>query len=147
MYLVESKHELLPIYLRYEVGVLGADKSLKKPKKDMKIKVVIQNAIFPVPFRGILYLANSTIKIWAFFSELAAEIKIRAERRAGVLLGDMDRREKGETDKKIMLHDVTLSIPKLDELGITKIQSHRWQLEAEAVGALYLGIDSIDRTL
>lgn len=57
----------------------------------------------------------------------AAEIKIRAERRAGEMLRDMDRNPGAAT----VLHDVTALPPKLDELGISRIQSHRWQLESQ----------------
>ena len=57
-----------------------------------------------------------------------AEIKIRAERRAGELLKESGRK-KGETDKKIMFHDGTLS-PTLKNLGIERKQSMRWQIIA-----------------
>ena len=57
-----------------------------------------------------------------------AEIKIRAERRAGELLKE-NGRKKGETDKKIMFHDGTLS-PTLKKLGIERKQSMRWQIIA-----------------
>ncbi len=57
-----------------------------------------------------------------------AEIKIRAERRAGELLKESGRK-KGETDKKIMFHDGTLS-PTLKKLGIERKQSMRWQIIA-----------------
>lgn len=61
----------------------------------------------------------------------AAEIKLRAERRAGELLGDMERNKGGEWEhREHQLQDVT-SAPKLEELGISKIQSHRWQTEAQ----------------
>jgi N6-adenosine-specific RNA methylase IME4 len=53
----------------------------------------------------------------------AAEIKIRAERRAGEMLAEMEEIHPGGDQAK--LHDVTLP-----DLGITRIQSHRWQLEA-----------------
>jgi len=55
-----------------------------------------------------------------------AEIKIRAERRGGELIEEQGRKP-GETDKSIMSHDVTLSKPKLEELGIDRKQSSRWQ--------------------
>ena len=58
-----------------------------------------------------------------------AEIKIRAERRAGELLKESGRK-KGETDKKIMFHDGTLS-PTLKKLGIERKQSMRWQIIAD----------------
>ncbi|MBA7588734.1 hypothetical protein ES708_30801 [subsurface metagenome] len=54
-----------------------------------------------------------------------AEIKIRAERKVGGML-KTSLRNKGETDKRIISHDGILS-PKLNELGITLNQSHRWQ--------------------
>lgn len=57
-----------------------------------------------------------------------AEIKIRAERRAGELL-KQNGRKKGETNKKIMCHDGTLS-PTLKELCIDPKQSMRWQVIA-----------------
>jgi len=60
----------------------------------------------------------------------AAEIKLRAERRAGEMLSEAARKP-GETDKSIISHDVILSVPKLSELGITAMQSSRWQQEAE----------------
>ncbi len=51
----------------------------------------------------------------------AAEIKLRAERKAGELLAGM---EKHNGDPR--LHDAT----RLEELGINKTQSSRWQREA-----------------
>jgi N6-adenosine-specific RNA methylase IME4 len=62
---------------------------------------------------------------------MIAEIKIRAERRAGELLKEQ-KRDQGETDKKIMSDDSTLSSkPKLDEIGISKNQSSSWQKIAD----------------
>ncbi|MGD0966273.1 MAG: site-specific DNA-methyltransferase [Candidatus Acidiferrales bacterium] len=58
-----------------------------------------------------------------------AEIKIRAERRAGEILDEMKetgRRETGKGDHRPKFHDGT-SIPKLEDLGISKKQSFRWQ--------------------
>ena len=53
--------------------------------------------------------------------------KTWAERRGGELLKDTAR-DQGETDKTIRSHDVTLSPPpKLEELGITKRESHQAQ--------------------
>jgi len=58
----------------------------------------------------------------------AAEIKLRAERRAGEMLGEREKHKGAATP----LHDErALALPKLKELGISEIQSHRWQLEAE----------------
>lgn len=59
-----------------------------------------------------------------------AEIKLRAERRAGELLTDMPR---ANAEDNLMrgpkLHDAT-SGPTLSGLGISRVQSHRWQAEA-----------------
>jgi hypothetical protein len=59
---------------------------------------------------------------------IEAEIKLRAERRAGEMLREADKNEGGNPN---LLHDETGSPPTLDELGISRIQSHRWQAEAE----------------
>jgi hypothetical protein len=58
----------------------------------------------------------------------AAEMKLRAERKAGEMLCGMENREKRGGDRKSKSHDVTL---KLDDIGITKMQSSRWQEEAK----------------
>jgi hypothetical protein len=55
----------------------------------------------------------------------AAEVKLRAERRAGVLLSQLmlrggDRRSKSRDDRL-----------KLDDLGISRNQSTRWQIQAK----------------
>ncbi len=54
-----------------------------------------------------------------------AEIKLRAERRAGELLGENPDIHPGG-DRRPLSHDVI----KLSELGISLMQSHRWQMEA-----------------
>lgn len=54
-----------------------------------------------------------------------AEIKLRAERRAGEMLREMDV-SKGRPEK--MSHDATF---KLDDLGINRTQSSRWQQIAQ----------------
>lgn len=59
----------------------------------------------------------------------AAEIKLRAERRAGEMLAEMEKNPGGNPNQ---LHDATGSIPpSYKELGIEKTQAMRWQLEAE----------------
>ena len=55
----------------------------------------------------------------------AAEIRLRAERRVGEMLAAM---ELHGGDRKSKSQDVTL---KLDSIGITKMQSSRWQTEAK----------------
>jgi len=63
----------------------------------------------------------------------AAEIKIRAERRAGEMLREMDLNEGGRPPEKLITSNIMLPVtpPKLEDLGISKIQSHRWQMIAE----------------
>ena len=54
----------------------------------------------------------------------AAEVKLRAERKVGSLLAELHLQG---GDRKSKSHDATL---KLEDLGITRTQSHRWQVEA-----------------
>lgn len=57
-----------------------------------------------------------------------AEIKIRAERRAGEMLREQEKNKGAATP----LHDErALALPRLSDLGISEVQSHRWQSEAE----------------
>lgn len=58
---------------------------------------------------------------------MAAEIKLRAERKAGEMLAAMEKR-KGGTPKKLVSHDET---PALDDIGVSRTQSHRWQRIAD----------------
>ena len=58
----------------------------------------------------------------------AAEIKLMAERKAGELLKSMERKEPGRPKT---LQDETISQPTLDDIGVSRIQSHRWQREAD----------------
>ena|SRR3990167_799429 len=54
----------------------------------------------------------------------AAEIKLRAERKAGGLLAEMEKQH-GARDGKTGLQSVTPL--KLEDVGVTKGESHRWQ--------------------
>lgn len=58
-----------------------------------------------------------------------AEIKVRAERKAGEILEDMPKnggaKGTGSNQYEVRLHDVTT--PKLSDMGITRIQSSRFQ--------------------
>lgn len=56
----------------------------------------------------------------------AAEIKIRAERRAGELLKEMEKHPGGRPVKPVVRDD-RFPVPRLGDLGITKDQSSRWQ--------------------
>ena len=55
-----------------------------------------------------------------------AEIKLRAERRAGEMLADPTIGVRPGNPQ--LSHDVIIPPLKLNELGITLMQSHRWQL-------------------
>jgi hypothetical protein len=61
----------------------------------------------------------------------AAEIRLIAERRLGDMLKEIAK-DHGGRPKKNQLHNVTSfsETTTLDDLGISKIQSHRWQREA-----------------
>ena len=56
----------------------------------------------------------------------AAEIKLRAERRAGEMLAHTEKHPAGRP-KKNRLHRETNLPAILKEIGVTKVQSHRWQ--------------------
>ena len=57
----------------------------------------------------------------------AAEIKLRAERRAGELLRDMEKQAPGDYRKRYPADTVP---PTLEEVGVTRLQSSRWQAVA-----------------
>jgi hypothetical protein len=63
----------------------------------------------------------------------ATEIRLRAERRAGELLRDMEKNKgaqgSGSNQHELRSHDATA--PKLSDLDINKSQSSRWQKLAE----------------
>ena len=62
----------------------------------------------------------------------ATEIRLRAERRAGELLRDTEKAKAGRPPKH-RSHDTTelhRGSPTLSDMGISKDQSSRWQLEA-----------------
>ncbi len=58
---------------------------------------------------------------------LSAEIKLRAERRAGEILAGMEKQHGARLTTGF--HDVRT----LSDLGISKLQSHRWQAVAHHV--------------
>jgi len=61
----------------------------------------------------------------------AAEIKLRAERRAGELLRQMEKSKGGRPAEKAQETSDTTSPVSLEDIGITKKQSSRWQKESE----------------
>lgn len=72
-------------------------------------------------------------------AKIAAEIRLRAERKAGWIL--IETREKGQRrgqggDQKSKLHDVSL-IADLAKLRIEPVQSHRWQQIARVPEELF----------
>lgn len=64
----------------------------------------------------------------------AAELKLRAERRLGELLTEMDMHPPGP--EPVQSHGVT-EPPKLSEMGVSKMQSSRWQLESSVPEARF----------
>ena len=72
-----------------------------------------------------------------------AEIKIRAERRAGEIIKDNQEIKPGG-DRKSSLHDERM---KLKDLGISEIQSHRWQTVAKMPSKLPVGAPCVDHEL
>jgi hypothetical protein len=62
---------------------------------------------------------------------LMAEIKLRAERRAGELLQDMEDARPGKKPTELGNTVLPNSAPTLAEVGITKMQSSRWQAVAK----------------
>ena len=66
----------------------------------------------------------------------AAELKLHAERRAGELLGEMEKHTGGRPPEN-PLQAVTGLPPTLAETGVTRIQSYRWQLEASVPAEVF----------
>ena len=67
---------------------------------------------------------------------MAIEVKLRAERKAGQFIAEMKEQNllsKGGGDQKSdhRLQDVSGDKPTLRELGVEKIESHRWQRLAQ----------------
>jgi hypothetical protein len=69
-----------------------------------------------------LYMKQAGESLW--MQNQCAEIKVRAERRAGELLKAKEK-HRGFPDI-VQSHDVTPP-PKLEEIGISRKQSSRWQ--------------------
>src|SRR5437879_6245350 len=58
----------------------------------------------------------------------AAEIRLRAERRAGELLAEMEKQHGSRgVGKKVESSDTTPLPVKLEDIGVTKDQSSKWQ--------------------
>ena len=69
----------------------------------------------------------------------AAEIRLMAERRLGDLLKAMERAQQtqGRPKKKAYHDDTLIAPPTLEDLGITRLQSSRWQQEATVPEAAF----------
>src|SRR5258708_10746800 len=94
------------------------------------IKMALQKAASVDEAKGIRDRAEA-LRIYAKQSgqslevvNRCAEIKLSAERRAGEILLDMEK-NKGARGKGVPCRDE--SAPTLAELGISQVQSHRWQ--------------------
>src|SRR5712664_476219 len=94
------------------------------------IKLALQKAVHVDEAKGIRDKAEA-LRIYAKQSgqslevlNRCAEIKLGAERRAGEILLDMEK-NKGARGKGVRFRDE--SAPTLAELGISQVQSHRWQ--------------------
>ena len=76
---------------------------------------------------GFFFLTVTTLKHHCGKRGIrCAAIKLRAERKAGEILADM----KPNPGKPKSLHDERISKPRLKDIGITEVQSHRWQAVA-----------------
>ena len=72
----------------------------------------------------------------------AAEVRLRAERRAGELLAEMPKQTGGDA-MRARSHDATEVPPKLADIGVTKSQSSRYQHVAAVPEEIFQGyIDS-----
>jgi hypothetical protein len=65
-------------------------------------------------------------------------VKIRAERRAGELLSQMETSGGGRPSKT---GNTMLQVSTLKDLGIERIESHRWQREASIPEAKALPLE------
>jgi hypothetical protein len=66
-----------------------------------------------------------------------AEIKIRAERRAGEILAEQERHRPGDGRPPKALHAATHTVPTYKSLGIERTQAHRWQQVARMRSARF----------
>jgi len=96
----------------------GAKRALAEARTLDEIQHIMDNA---VAFQVYAKAAKMGIDM----QNDCAEIKIRAERKAGAFLRQIEKQKPGEHWKK-RLQDETVT-PKLSDLGIEKTQSHRWQ--------------------
>ncbi len=72
---------------------------------------------------GVRRVPGANVKL----ERQACEIRLRAERRAGQLLAEMDRAKAGQPRKERSDDTTILQPPKLGDLGVSKDQSSQWQ--------------------
>jgi len=72
-----------------------------------------------------VYLRNSEDSLAA--QNRCAECKLRAERRGGEILRETEKHKGGRPGKNRFHDGTSLNPETLDDLGVTKKQSHRWQ--------------------
>jgi protein gp37 len=91
------------------------------------------------------------LRIWAQRADLgleaqndAAAFKLDCERRAGDLLATMPKQDGGDA-ARARSHDATESPPRLEDLGLTRSQSSRWQAVARVPAATVAGYVAAQR--
>jgi hypothetical protein len=62
----------------------------------------------------------------------AAEIKLRAQRRAGEILDAMEGNQGARTDLTLLQDETKLKQTVYDEAGINRTDAHRWQTVYES---------------
>ena len=69
---------------------------------------------------------------------MMAEIKLRAERRCGELLADMEKRDGGDAQRTRSQRVTESEVPpRLADMGISRMQSSRWQAIAAVPEAIF----------
>lgn len=129
-----------------------ARQALQKAKSIDEVKAVRDTA---ERLRLYLRQTNESLEM----QNDAAEIGLRAERRAGEMLKEGaesgDRRGAVGNNRKFESQDVTQIPPTLNEIGITKMQSSRWQAMASipeeefenAIGQAKIAGQELTRTM
>ena len=104
------------------VKLEGAQRALAEAKTLDEIQQIMDNA---TAFKAYAKAAKMGIEM----QNDCAELKIRAERKAGEFLAEMPKNSgakgSGSNQYEVRLHDTTT--PTLSEFGIEKTQSHHWQ--------------------
>lgn len=118
-----TNHETQQRLAHVQSRIVRATEALRQleGERDALVEQLADNEGWPRPSASIpAPVGRPLVDRWAIVM-LARSCEIRAERKAGELLAKM---EKHNGDPRS--HDVT----RLDDLGISKIDSHRWQIAA-----------------